>query len=75
MVNVGINPLLVLQCAPKFNVDLDKIMTCANGDQGNQFEHQMALITGQLIPPHEYVPWVTLNGVSTPQQEHNLETA
>ena len=39
-------------------------MTCAKGDQGNKYEHMMAVLTGQLNPPHQYVPWVTLNGVS-----------
>lgn len=65
MEGIGEYPRAAKECAPKFSLDYDKIMACANGNQGNQLEHEMALITSQLSPPHEYVPWVTLNGVHT----------
>lgn len=52
-------------CAQQLSVPLDPIMACANGTQGNQLEHKMAVMTDALVPQHQYVPWVVLNGVHT----------
>lgn len=54
-------------CAQLFAPDVEwaRVMSCVNGDQGNQLMHQNALKTEALNPPHQYVPWLTINGVHT----------
>ncbi len=53
-----------LQCAKKLGIDYAPIMACTKSKDGNALQHAMAEQTNSLNPPHQYVPWVTLNGVS-----------
>eukprot|EP00057_Strongylocentrotus_purpuratus_P021948 XP_011676422.1 PREDICTED: uncharacterized protein LOC753478 [Strongylocentrotus purpuratus] len=45
---------------------LNPLKNCTGGPMGNKLEHSMALKTEALNPPHQYTPWVVLNGVSIP---------
>ncbi|XP_076601276.1 gamma-interferon-inducible lysosomal thiol reductase [Chaetodon auriga] len=47
----------------------DTVMSCVKGDLGNQLMHQNALETKGLNPPHQYVPWITINGEHTDDLE------
>jgi interferon gamma-inducible protein 30 len=60
-------------CAQEYNLDYSKIQSCASGDLGNSLEHEMALKTQALNPPHSYVPWVTLEGAHTDQIQNEAE--
>ncbi len=60
-------------CAQQYRLDYTKIQSCASGDLGNSLEHEMALKTRALNPPHSYVPWVTLEGVHTRQIQNEAE--
>ncbi|XP_002163359.2 gamma-interferon-inducible lysosomal thiol reductase [Hydra vulgaris] len=49
-------------CASVSQMDYDTISQCVLSDQGNEIEHEMATKTNALNPPHQYVPWFTMNG-------------
>ncbi|XP_077374136.1 gamma-interferon-inducible lysosomal thiol reductase-like isoform X2 [Festucalex cinctus] len=52
-----------------------RIMSCVNGELGNQLMHQNALRTNTLNPPHQFVPWVTINGEHTDDLQKKATTA
>lgn len=62
---------LSLQCLGLFDPSLkwETVDSCVKGDVGNQLMHQNALKTNALKPPHNYVPWVTINGVRVYMQQ------
>lgn len=59
-------------CASLNKMDATKILTCSQDSLGNSLEHQMALKTEGLNPPHQYVPWLTLNGQHTSAIQNGL---
>ena len=50
-----------------------QVQGCTNSQQGREFLHYNAVKTGLLNPPHTSVPWLTVNGVHTPQIESAME--
>lgn len=61
-------------CASLQKFDYTPIRTCANGEEGTQLEHQMALKTNALNPRHAYVPWLTMNGYHTDAIQNGLQS-
>ncbi|XP_050389877.1 gamma-interferon-inducible lysosomal thiol reductase [Patella vulgata] len=61
------------KCGPIYSAPVDRILECANSSFGNRLEHEMAVKTDALQPQHQYVPWVTLNGVHTEKLEKEAE--
>jgi interferon gamma-inducible protein 30 len=53
------------QVAQSLGMDWNAINNCINSDQGNQWEHDMAVMTNNLNPAHTYVPWLVVNGQHT----------
>ncbi|XP_067824721.1 gamma-interferon-inducible lysosomal thiol reductase [Heptranchias perlo] len=51
------------------NVSWTTIENCIKGDLGNKLMHQNAELTRALNPPHQYVPWILVNGKHTEELE------
>jgi len=66
-------------CATTNGMDWNMITTCASStpskgstDDGNPQMHRIAVDTETLSPPHQYTPWVVLNGKPLSQADYNL---
>ncbi|XP_019744441.1 gamma-interferon-inducible-lysosomal thiol reductase-like isoform X2 [Hippocampus comes] len=53
----------------------ERLMSCVDGDVGNQLMHQNALRTNALDPPHQFVPWLTINGAHTDDLQKKATTS
>jgi len=59
---------VALACATSLGIDIsimDEIHSCVISKEGNSYEHDMAVKTESLQPPHTYVPYVVVDGVHT----------
>lgn len=48
------------------------IKECATGPEGNQLEHQAAVMTDSLDPPHQFVPYVVVNGEHSDDVQNSI---
>ena len=61
------------KCASDLQINLSDTWSCTTSKLGNILQHQNAVLTENLKPQHQYVPWVTLNGVHTETIEQEAE--
>lgn len=74
------NPVTAAQgCATNNGIDWTKIDSCAGSDpsvgtigDGNTIMHEVGLATTSLQPPHQWTPWVVLNGKPLSSSQLNL---
>jgi len=50
------------------------VKKCASGKEGNELEHSMGARTEALSPPHQYVPWIVINGQHTNELQTQAQT-
>ena len=58
----------VKDCAPRFEIDMVAILSCANLSEGNNLIHEIALKEPKNVPS---VPWVEINGKKATQDDEN----
>lgn len=58
------------KCANQAGISKDTIETCYNGDAGTQCIKNAAKQTNSLNPPHQYTPWITVNGRHLSNTDH-----
>jgi hypothetical protein len=49
------------------------VQQCASGPEGAQLALEAAKATEALNPPHEYAPWLTLNGKPLRDRAYDLK--
>ncbi|XP_033926834.1 gamma-interferon-inducible lysosomal thiol reductase [Melopsittacus undulatus] len=56
-------------------LDGSRIAACVGGDTGAALMHRNAQLTEALDPPHQYVPWVVVNGKHTDELQAQAEAS
>jgi interferon gamma-inducible protein 30 len=66
-------------CATNNGLNWSQIATCSGSDpskgstdDGNPLMHSIAVATNSLIPPHQFTPWVVVNGTPLTSSQINL---
>ncbi|XP_004616908.1 gamma-interferon-inducible lysosomal thiol reductase isoform X2 [Sorex araneus] len=54
------------------DVSPESVLACADGERGTALLHRNAQLTSALQPPHQFVPWVVINGKPTQEPGHLL---
>eukprot|EP00879_Flechtneria_rotunda_P006169 GHRR01006486.1.p1 GENE.GHRR01006486.1~~GHRR01006486.1.p1 ORF type:complete len:283 (+),score=59.25 GHRR01006486.1:368-1216(+) len=60
------------ECGTHAGLIPDKLLECYNGEQGNTLQRLAAQRTASLKPPHQYVPWVVVNGIPLLNDDTNI---
>ncbi|NXY20514.1 GILT reductase, partial [Atrichornis clamosus] len=65
------------QCLQIYAPELDRgrIAACVQGDTGVALMHRNAQLTEALDPPHQYVPWIVVNGKHTDELQAQAEAS
>ncbi|XP_010560469.1 PREDICTED: gamma-interferon-inducible lysosomal thiol reductase isoform X1 [Haliaeetus leucocephalus] len=56
-------------------LDGGRIAACVQGDVGAALMHRNAQLTEALDPPHQYVPWIVINGKHTDELQAQAEAS
>ena len=56
------------------NVSFEDINICATGKEGNDLMYKLSVATASLKPPHQYAPWVTIDGKHSADAEDDLRS-
>lgn len=54
---------VVPSCLQKAGLESQGVVSCAASQHGIAVQHANAVKTKALNPPHQYVPWIVINGV------------
>lgn len=53
-----------IQCITTGGLSWEDIDKCSRSRRGNLLMHESGVNTNLLKPPHTFIPWVVINGVS-----------
>lgn len=61
------------KCAGSLSMDWNRINACATGEEGVKYMVELAQATEALVPAHQYVPWINVNGQHSSTSESAVE--